>query len=789
MAPRASAVAVCGGIAGAVAAYVFEGGYTDYWAFPTEFTPPTDFSLAGTTALLCIGGFAAFLLSAWLVSAWLAQWRSEAERHLLRVATDPAELRSALCAETPLFLAPGICVLPLLYLLASDQGPGLAAVFALITAVVPPMALLLYRIISLLAPGSAEPPMSGENRASDRRPGWLDRAAPLIVAVLTAGFCAFFAVQTVRLYRALNLGYCDSGYVAEALSNTLRGRFMWCNSLPFGNYLGDHFSPILLLLLPFYALAPTHETLLAIHAIAIGSGAVPVYLLGRRLGGSRFIGLALSAAYLLHPAVQLQNFCFSYAFKAASLGVPLLLWAAYFGLCGGRRRAVLFAGFSLLALACEESLVPVVLSLAVFVAFRRGEGAGRRAGLLVAGLAIAWWVAATQVVMPHIRGGTPSKQLHTFYGWMHEPGEEASAGAMLLFMLRHPIVILKRFVYREVFVFLGQMLLPVGMLALLSPAVLAVGAITFVALVLSSENAFLSIAFQYKAGLIPVIFLATAFAMRKPIPAWLGGKLLPGRRRAMALGCLVVVSAALHSYAFGPAPLSYGYKDGPFRGDRHAAVCELQQLIPRDAALLATERAAAHFTHQRLLHRPGHGLEADYDFVLLDLESRWQDMDETFGMRNRYLADARYAPVFARDGFVLFQKGAQRPAELQRLGPAAQDVIKQVAQRGGWKVGEDAEIVHFELRPCEVCSNVDAVLVWRCLKTFPDDRGLLVTISRPTRGGTEAYGKVYRPCGGLFPTFMWKPGMVIYDRYHLRLPFNPLYPSSGEPRLDFDWAP
>jgi len=808
MAWRAAAAAACGAAAGGVAAYVFAGGYSTWRSFPIVFTPPARFSLSSAEGLVRLAGFAVFFASVGLVSAVLALLRAGR-----RGAISAAELASALQADLPFFLAPGACVLvPLLLMFGAD--PGLWVLFVLISAVTPPLTVLMYRIAALIAWSAADSqPSPEEARSGEFHPpasepcaGRLPSLAPAVLAVVTVAFCALFAVQTVRLYHALNLGYCDSGYVAEALSNTLRGRFLWCNSLPFGNYLGDHFSPILLLLLPLYALVPMHETLLVLHAVAIGSGAVPVYLLGRRLAGSRFAGLTLGAAYLLHPAVQLQNFCFSYAFKAVSLGVPLLLWAGYFGVTDGRRRAAGFVVFSVLALACEESLVPVVLSLGVFTALRRGEPRRRRTGWLVAVLALAWWVAATDVIMPHIRHGAPSKQLHTFYGWMREPGQEPSVAAVLLYVLRHPLVVVKQFGRREVFVFLAQMLLPLGALPLLCPAALAVGAVTFLFLVLSSQNAFLSIAFQYKAGLIPVVFLAAAMGLGKTsllarIP--FARKLTdqqprrPGRP-AMALGCLVVVSAALHCYAFGPTPLSYGYTDAPYQPDRYDTIRELQRIIPRDASLLTTERAAAHFTRQRLLHRLGHEPPADYDFVLLDLENKWQDLDQTFTVRNRYLADARYAPVFARDGFVLFRKGARRPPELQQLGPAGPRVLQQVQDRAGWKVGEEAEIIHVQFLPHSEAgrtgerrssgraSSARLLVVWRCLKPIADDRGVLLTISRPSKGGSESFTRVCRPCGGLFPTSRWKPGMVILDRYEFRLPFDP---SEGETRLELNWAP
>ena len=641
---------------------------------------------------------------------------------------------------------------------------GLSSLFVFTIAVAPPLTLVACRLVSKAA--AAFPSVLLKHRPA------------VILAAMTALFCLFFAVQTIRQYHALNLGYADSGYVAEALSNTLRGRFLWCSSFPFGNCLGDHFSPILLVLVPIYALHPVHETLLAVHAIAIGLGAVPVYLLARRLTRSEFAGLALAAAYLLHPAVQFQNFCFSYAFKAVSLGIPLLLCAAYFAVAA---RPALFVLFGVLALTCEESLVPVVLSLGIYAAVARKA----KAGWLVAGVAAAWWLIAVQLVMPWIRGGAPSVQLATFYGWMgNSPGEIAA------YIARHPVAVAGRFLDREVFVLIAQMVLPVALLCFASPGAMAAGAITLLFLVLSKQHAFLSIYFQYKAGLVPVLFLAAALGMEKlsrsPLVAGVFAGSGPARPARM-LGCLVLVAAALSCWLFGPTPLSCTYVPSLYRAGRYAAVRELRDAVPRDASLLATERIAAHFTDQRLLHRLNRMPRADYQFVLLDLDDTRLGREQVSAELHARLADDAYAAVYARDGFVLFRKGAARPRSLKPFGPQPPEILEKLAGRQPMPVGDDAEIaeLQFGRPPADVPrANATVLVYWRCLKPINTDRGCMVTIVNRSQAGARTYSRVLHPCRGLFPTSLWRPGMIIADRFDLLLPFDC---SKGETKIDFEW--
>lgn len=737
--PLAAALVCCGAFAaGVFSCWLFAGRWSDYRIYPTRFFPLEEFDPWSAGTLAAAAGIAALIAGAWLACGLLGSGQTLGQR----LARD---------ARSFYFLAVPGCLSALMY---AGVDPGLGVVFAWLLTLAPPLALLASRCAQRLSRGLAPLPR---------------RAPGVLLAAMVAGFTLLFAVQAIRQYHALNLGYADSGYAAEALHNTLRGRFLFCNSIPFGNYLGDHFSPILLLLLPAYALVPQHETLLVLQAAAIGLGAVPVYLLAARLGASRGLGLCLAGAYLLHPAVQFQNFNFSYGFKAASLAIPLLLWACQLAFAG-RPKLFLLAG--LLALACEESVAPAVLSLGVYMALARRI----RAGWWMAGIAAAWWMGATQVVMPLLRGPEHrhlDKQLSTFYGWMG-----SSPAAIAGYVATHPLEVAGRFASREVLVFLAQMLAPAALLCCLAPGAMAAGAITFLFLVLSRQNAFLSIYFQYKATLVPVVFLAAAVAagrLARGEPGW-----------ARAAGALALAAAMLSCYLFGPTPLSHNYVPSLYDTRRHAAIREIRELIPADASLLATERAAAHFTRQPILHRLGWKPAADYDFVLLDLDDRWGGQEQTFAENRRLLADAAYAPVYAGDGFVVYRKGASMPDSLRMFGP--QELTPgQLPAGQKLAVGSDTEILHLQFGqppPGVRRANASVLVYWHCIAQPGADRVCRVTIRCRRGDGEGVFSRSLHPCRGLFPTSLWRPGMVIADRYDMELPFDP---RAGEVDIALEW--
>ena len=91
--------------------------------------------------------------------------------------------------------------------------------------------------------------------------------------------------------------------------------------------LGAHFDPIVAAFAPLWWLWPDPRSSSSSQAVAVATGAVPVYLLGRRHLGSEWAAAGFALAYLLHPATQwlvLDDF------HPVALATPLLLWAFWF---------------------------------------------------------------------------------------------------------------------------------------------------------------------------------------------------------------------------------------------------------------------------------------------------------------------------------------------------------------------------------------------------------------------------------------------------------------------------
>lgn len=108
----------------------------------------------------------------------------------------------------------------------------------------------------------------------------------------------------------------DLGIFNQVFWSTINGRFFYYTVEPWHgqSFFGVHFSPILVLLVPFYAVYPHPETLLVLQSFIIALGAVPLYFLAKDELNER-LALLLSLLYLTHPLLLGANL-FDFHFEA-----------------------------------------------------------------------------------------------------------------------------------------------------------------------------------------------------------------------------------------------------------------------------------------------------------------------------------------------------------------------------------------------------------------------------------------------------------------------------------------
>jgi uncharacterized membrane protein len=341
-------------------------------------------------------------------------------------------------------------------------------------------------------------------RASTQRPepltGWpvFWRRAGLALPVV------FFAIYTASsLLRdhhlgtaAYDLGIFDQAVAQYAHFNAPMTPLMG----PGFNNLGDHFSPILAVLAPFYRIWPDRRMLLVAQAALLAVSIIPVVrVTARRLGHGA--GFAVGVGYGLSWGVQ---GLVGYDFHQVAFAIPLTAFAMA-ALVDGRYRAV--ALWALPLLLVKEDLGLTVAAIGLCLLLRRQRRLG--VGLVVAGFGT--FLLTTLVIIPHF-----DHLFHTYRYWGVVGGARSNTapapGIGQLFRLLvdlpkdavtpidKPIMVLWLFGI-------------VAFVALRSPLVL-VAVPTLLWRLMSTNPAYWSIGqVHYNAVLMPIVFVAFADAL------------------------------------------------------------------------------------------------------------------------------------------------------------------------------------------------------------------------------------------------------------------------------------
>ncbi|MEI2691384.1 MAG: DUF2079 domain-containing protein [Anaerolineae bacterium] len=447
--------------------------------------------------------------------------------------------------------------------------------------------------------------------------------------------------------------------------------------------------------------------MLLLQAAALALGAWPLALLARRQlqphwpQGAHLAALLLAAIYLSYPALGFVN---RFEFHEEVFAVPLLLLA--FWALEARRPGVMSLALLLTLLTKEE----VGLTVAAFGvwAWWRGRGlqhpvtlsgsdrqpreGGRlgpmktvqAVGLAWVAVGLAWSLIALFVVIPTVRGAESDTLAR--YAWLGSGPADILTGA-----LQNPGRIAGHLLGepRRIWM-LVKLLLPVGFLPLLSPAIL----LTLPTLAINwlAGNLYqASIYFHYATLMIPLIFAAAVYGLERvarrgrggyaqglavlprtasPEAAHSGNATLHAPRFTLTLLWLAVCALLALSFDqfWQPRTGQANWENYSLtRTVDQAAFQAAAALLPADGAVATTEAYAPHLANRQglyLLHDARILFVADrVEWVLVDLnDHRYGVQPRAYYGLLRWMMDLRELEVchFAGD-VVLLGPGCADP--------------------------------------------------------------------------------------------------------------------------------
>jgi len=404
------------------------------------------------------------------------------------------------------------------------------------------------------------------------------------------------------------------------------------------NQLGDHFSPLLAVLAPFYRIFPSPVTLLVAQCVLIAVSVIPVMLTARHFLGVYapvLLGAAYGVSWGFQSGVDVQ-------FHEYALAVPLLafcLWAYM------SRRWVAAGVLALLLLGVKEDLGLTVIVIGVLMAVRGmrrwsdlNEDAARQA-VVGAATALLGFVATLVILLVVIPAFNPDG---TWGYWGRLESDPDVSGAGVGAALENvPHLLLTLFTPAQKVNTLVLLAALVMGCCVLSPIVLA-AVPTLLWRFLSTNDGYWGTGWHYSMILMPIIFMAAIDALRKlrrsdatKVRAY--ARLVPGL--ALAFGLITCLVFPLKDVL---NPASY---EPPARADEAAAVLAL---IP-DGTSVATDTGLMTqlVTHHTVYWIGGLSGGVVPDFLLIDPQAGWSgDPGDAAGLAEMYYPGTSFTTIY-----------------------------------------------------------------------------------------------------------------------------------------------
>ncbi len=522
-------------------------------------------------------------------------------------------------------------------------------------------------------------------RFSPRRIAPSDRP----VLYLAAVFFAIMVLVGLNRYFSFFASY-DQGIFNQVFWNNLHGRFFQSslssvlssavvhdNQAPAVYYhrLGQHFTPALLLWLPFYALYPAAETLVVIQVGLITLGGLMLYVLARHYLPSTQSWLITAAYYganavigptfsNFHDLCQIPLFVFS-LLLALERRIWWLVWLMAFLLLTVREDA----GITLFGLGFY------------FLASRRFP----KLGMAFCAIGFGAVVVTSSVLMPLFSEDVSRRFAIERFGQYAGGNDEASMLQILWAIITQPGALLSTVFgspHIKLFYIFIQVL-PLAFIPLRSPSAWAIAGFPFMQLLIQRGQSPLGLHIRYAITLVPGLFYGAVL--------WWAQRSDRFQQKFQRFwkGCIVLSLVIAFCYSPNDAfyfifPTSYQpwvYVSLTRQWEHAGQINRLIDRMPPDASVTATTYVIPHVSNRRqVLRAPFLEFRNDQkqtqpvDYILLDL---WQlerysvvfrgernNLRTLVALIKKLKNQNQYGIVELSDRVILLQRKASTPPEL-----------------------------------------------------------------------------------------------------------------------------
>ncbi len=464
-----------------------------------------------------------------------------------------------------------------------------------------------------------------------------------VLIILVTLYIVYFTLTTFLRYDNYYTGRFDLGNMAQTVWNTMHGRIFELTN-PNGTFdesrLATHADFLLILLVPFYYIWTDPRMLLLVQTVVVAIGAFGVYLIGKNVFKNKNLPLVFSFMYLLNPSVERANL---YDFHAVTLATTFLLFAFYFI---QKKKMFWFLIMGILAGLTKEQVWFMVGLLALFLGVRNKKYI---------------WGITVFIIMTFISYYLISVAIPKALGAQHFALEYYAdfgdtPASIVKNMILSPEKILASIVAPDRFIYYLKLFSPFGFLTLLAPLYFIFALPEMAIYVLSNNNNFIQIYYQYTSTITPFIVISSIYGLNNVI------KRLPKKNTLVISFCLIILTLWT-SYLFGPLPGAIEPNTDMFTKQLSdgKTINDFVSHIPKKFSVAASNNIGSHLSERRNIYTIPVGVDkADVVAFLLNDPGAQPSLDYQKALVKKLKKDPNYIIKYEDDPFIVFVKKSDK---------------------------------------------------------------------------------------------------------------------------------
>ncbi len=461
-------------------------------------------------------------------------------------------------------------------------------------------------------------------------------------------FCTYFIFLSFSRHDNFYSRRLDLGNMDQTVWNVAHGNGFTLTD-PEGesqqSRLAIHADFLLILMAPLYFIWSSPKMLLLVQVLIVGLGAIPVYYLALEKLKSEKLSLLLALSYLMYPTIQ-RNML--HDFHAVALSTSFLLFA-YWNM--HRNRYFLFTVFGLLAALGKEEIWLVTGLMGLYILLIKKQ---KMLGFLVSFVSFLVVVLLFWVFIPAVT----VEQKHFALTYLVEFG--GNLNEILFNLLKDPIKILGLSINYDRLYYYFQLLVPVGFLSLLSPAVLIFATPSLIINSLSNNHLMRMIDYQYTSAVTPFIFIS-AISGFSVVLTRINKIRSNNKRKCIKYSTVIIfmVIVSLSSFRWGELP--YGktsrYKYFTAKQPEHEAMSKVFNMIDTKFTVSVTNNLGSQLSQREFLYNfPVNAENADYIVVQTGDPYAWPSPVEHKKALDNLLQNRSYQLIIQQGNFYTFKK-------------------------------------------------------------------------------------------------------------------------------------